>query len=938
MQIKNFKIFKSLLCAFLVFAMAFGVFALGINPPAEAKTSESARADNIFFYVTNSDGKNVLLKVMSLSELEAISHGQLSNLMIGEDTGVNYYFSCTDNLPTTVYTEARGITLPELVDYVKNNSTVSGVQAISYTGSDKLYFMATDSNGAYNKNWTYDQLYGGTNYYFPDLFTSWNDGWEISDSTYGPTDTNPIPLDIYNSTYKASDSHYNAKRTVFDNGQPTIPILATTSEMERMPNLSSEIAANDGNVSGCLKDKLTTDCALRLCLPQSEAVLMSGNRTAYHYFAWIYSMKLTMANAPDIASLGTVAAPTATVTQNGNTLSITMNCDTPDAQIYYSLIDGAPQTLYTGEAVTYDVTGRDLAASPITFHMTAVKEGHDDAGIIAVTYPQRAPVFTDIYTATVGDDVAFTATSAVDSDAWNSWQSSITGVGVKHPGASAYTALEASQYTVDDSTKTITFDKSLFSNYGSHSFQICADGYANKTMSVTMKKAVPTVETTDYYMGSDIVLSFSDTSYQSGMSVSIKATESGSSALISGTYLNQTVPGKLTIKDTYFNFANCVITAPGTYILTLTNSNYTPSSQTVSITVKAASEKPVGDTFAYTLTPSASSGKVGDTITVGVTLTSSADSYNFYAGEYRLVWDNAYLTLGTVTTGDNWKSGVKTADGQTILTFAGLDLTDKGIANGNTTEIGSFTVIPVKAGTAPILCTGALLTDADAGALSNVSGSDLQITVNDAALPAPPALTADSTNNKVGQDVTLSFTDDETWREAISGITVDGTTLESGRYSVAAGTITIDKSVFPTAKNYAIVVSADGYSDASVIQAMQAAGSDKPVYTVTPVADAVYTIGATTDGIKTMTVNTGYGGLKYFNVGISPVISHSGDETAVFVHLRNGAQLELSASLADFDLVKAATGGFNVLAGDVVKVYVVDELSNATNFNPTIYQ
>ena len=631
--------------------------------------------------------------------------------------------------------------------------------------------MATDSNGVYNKNWTYDQLYGDARYYFPDIFTSWSDGWEISDGTYGPTDTNPIPLDIYNSTYKDRDSYYNAKRAVFDNGQQTIPILATKLEMDRVLNLSPQIAANGGKVTGCMKDALTSDRALQLCIPQSEAVLMSGNRTAYHYFAWIYNMKLVMADVPDIASLGIVDTPTATVSKNGDVLSITMNCTTEGAQIYYSLIDGAPQTLYTGEAVTCDISGRDLATSPITFYMTAVQEGYDDAGIVAVTYPQRAPVFTDIYTATVGDDVAFTATSTVDSNAWNSWKSSITSVSIRYPGASAFTVLDTDQYAIDDSTKTITFDKKLFSTCGSHNFQICADGYANKTMSVTMKKAAPTVETTDYYMDSDIVLSFIDANYQSGMSVSIEATESGSSASISSTYLTQTIPGKLAIKKSYFSSADCVITAPGIYMLTLTNSSYAPSSQTVSITVKAATEKPMGDTFVYTLTPSASSSKVGDTITVGVELTSSADSYNFYAGEYRLVWDNACLVPVTVTTKGNWKSGIKTDDGQTTLTFAGLDMTDQGIASGSTTEIGSFTIIPAQAGNASILCTRALLTDADAGALSNVSGSGLQIMVDDGTLLTPPALIADITDNKVGQDVTLSFTDNEAWRAALRAIT-----------------------------------------------------------------------------------------------------------------------------------------------------------------------
>ena len=715
--------------ALLIFTMALGIFTLGMFSAAEAKTAESAQAENIFFYVTNKDGKNVLLGVLSCSELKAISHGQLSALMTGTDTGKNYYFSCTDNLPTTAYTEAQGFTLPELIAYVKNHSQVQGVEAIAYTGSDKLYFMATDSNGSYNKNWTYDQLYGDTKYYFPDLFTLWSSDWEISDAFYSPTDTNPIPLDIYNSTYRDGDVYYEDKRTAFANGQLTVPILATKLEMDRTSNLSAQISANHGNVTGCLQNALTSDRALQLCMPQSEAVLMSGNRTAYHYFAWVYNLKLVMADAPDIASLGTVEAPCAIVTNNDGVLSITMNCATQGASIYYSLTDGAPQTLYTGEAVTWDVGDRDLASNPVTFTMAAVKTGYDDAGIIAVTYPQRAPALTDIYTATVGNDVAFTANPAVSTDTCNSFIYNITGASIKYPGASAFTKLNVNQYTVDDSTKTITFDKSLFSTYGSHSFQICADDYANKNMSVTMKKPAPAVETVDYYLGSDLVLSLADADYQRGIAVRVKAEGAAATVPIGSAYLKQSVPGKLTIDKTYYNSANCAITVPGTYILTLTNSNYDPLAQTVPVIVKAASEKPEGDNFVYTLTPSVSKGKVGEPVTMNVALLSDADSYKFYAGEYRMVLDKAAWELNTVTASGKWKSGTRTSNEETILTFAALDETDKGVAGDKVTEMGSFTVTLLQEGTASITCTKALLTDADAQALSNVRGDSLLIDV-----------------------------------------------------------------------------------------------------------------------------------------------------------------------------------------------------------------
>ncbi len=113
---------------------------------------------------------------------------------------------------------------------------------------------------------------------------------------------------------------------------------------------------------------------------------------------------------------------------------------------------------------------------------------------------------------------------------------------------------------------------------------------------------------------------------------------------------------------------------------------------------------------------------------------------------------------------------------------------------------------------------------------------------------------------------------------------------------------------------------------------------EHPVYTVTPEADTAYTAGTTQDGINTMTVDAGVTGFKYFTVSITPVTSHSGKETVIFAHFRTGGQLGLNATRADFDQVNMALAGFNVQPGDVIKVYIVDDLTNATDFNPTILQ
>ncbi|MDD3364831.1 MAG: S-layer homology domain-containing protein, partial [Syntrophomonas sp.] len=87
----------------------------------------------------------------------------------------------------------------------------------------------------------------------------------------------------------------------------------------------------------------------------------------------------------------------------------------------------------------------------------------------------------------------------------------------------------------------------------------------------------------------------------------------------------------------------------------------------------------------------------------------------------------------------------------------------------------------------------------------------------------PPELTADIADNKVSQEINLSFADNPAWRAAISDITVNFTSIAS-QYSVASGNITINADVFTEVRNYMIIVKATGYQDATVIQAIKQAG------------------------------------------------------------------------------------------------------------------
>jgi hypothetical protein len=123
-----------------------------------------------------------------------------------------------------------------------------------------------------------------------------------------------------------------------------------------------------------------------------------------------------------------------------------------------------------------------------------------------------------------------------------------------------------------------------------------------------------------------------------------------------------------------------------------------------------------------------------------------------------------------------------------------------------------------------------------------------------------------------------------------------------------------------------------------VIFNYQVSNPKPPQYILKPVAQNTYTVQTTVDGIPTMTVNSGISGLEYFTVDITPVTAHQGEETVVFTHWRKGRQININSTRADFDLLKTAQAGFNVMPGDLVKVYLLDELSNTHDSNPLLWQ
>jgi DMSO/TMAO reductase YedYZ molybdopterin-dependent catalytic subunit len=84
--------------------------------------------------------------------------------------------------------------------------------------------------------------------------------------------------------------------------------------------------------------------------------------------------------------------------------------------------------------------------------------------------------------------------------------------------------------------------------------------------------------------------------------------------------------------------------------------------------------------------------------------------------------------------------------------------------------------------------------------------------------PLPPALIPDSTDNKVGRDIEIIFTDNEAWRNAVIDVSIEGSSLEQDKYALEPGKVIIYADVFSGTGTYKITIRAEGYQDAIVHQ------------------------------------------------------------------------------------------------------------------------
>ncbi|WP_163195470.1 carbohydrate binding domain-containing protein, partial [Clostridium thermarum] len=105
-----------------------------------------------------------------------------------------------------------------------------------------------------------------------------------------------------------------------------------------------------------------------------------------------------------------------------------------------------------------------------------------------------------------------------------------------------------------------------------------------------------------------------------------------------------------------------------------------------------------------------------------------------------------------------------------------------------------------------------------AAAEGDIYIDDVVFQVKNPPYKQAPMLVADTADNRVGNVVDITFIDNAEWREAITAIKVNGSTLATDKYTVSAENISFITGIFSTAGSYIITVEADGYVAATVTQ------------------------------------------------------------------------------------------------------------------------
>jgi len=316
-------------------------------------------------------------------------------------------------------------------------------------------------------------------------------------------------------------------------------------------------------------------------------------------------------------------------------------------------------------------------------------------------------------------------------------------------------------------------------------------------------------DTTDNRVGQAVEITFADDDTWRNAISEVRVSET---ALTSGQYTISA--GKITIVAGVF-------TAPGDYTVTVTAGGYSEATVTQRISEGTAEQ--------IDLTVGTVTGNPGEVIEVPITLTSSGEAAG---GQFNLSFDSSLLTYKQTVIGNDIALSFRIMSSQ--LASGDIRVMYIRLAPVNRIPVGTVVVATMQFEVAAAASPGASCAlELAEVKFSDGDGTKLPITVNNGQFSvfqqeiSPPALTADTTDNRVGQAVEITFADDETWRNAISEIRVNETALTGGQYTISAGKITIAAGVFTAPGDYTVTVTAGGYSNATVTQTMNRGAAEE---------------------------------------------------------------------------------------------------------------
>jgi len=251
-------------------------------------------------------------------------------------------------------------------------------------------------------------------------------------------------------------------------------------------------------------------------------------------------------------------------------------------------------------------------------------------------------------------------------------------------------------------------------------------------------------------------------------------------------------------------------------------------------------------------------------VSVNNTAQFKIDDFVIYAGS--AVDVTAANSPGAVTVNNptttsldvSWgaASGGVDGGGYVVVRYAvNPDATDDPNQNGIYAVGNTFSV--VNTGTVRYIGTGTSFTDnvgLSAGSTYyykvytvdkafNYSGESSGSGTTSAAALTPPTLTADVTSNNVDNNIDITFTDDASWRAAITAVKIGVTSLTvTTDYVITAGNLQLKPSglnaLLTTSGSKSVVVTATGYDNATVSQEINPGADAKLGMKTQPTAPA----------------------------------------------------------------------------------------------------